>query len=146
MKIEYRVGNILNSPCKHILHGCNAQGVMGSGIAKQIRDKYPKAFADYRDAYERGEVYLGNVITSRQNDGVTIYNAISQETYGRNGVHVSYDALGEIFWRLNGYPELEYEILAMPKIGAGLGGGDWNIIADIIENKSKTYQPVVYEL
>lgn len=33
----------------------------------------------------------------------------------------------------------------MPKIGAGLGGGDWNIIHAIIENTAK-YDVYVYSL
>ena len=36
--------------------------------------------------------------------------------------------------------------IAMPLIGAGLGGGDWNVISEIIEEESLKFQPVVYEL
>ncbi len=36
--------------------------------------------------------------------------------------------------------------VAMPKIGAGLGGGDWSQIAEIIELNSIHFTPIVYEL
>jgi len=37
--------------------------------------------------------------------------------------------------------------VALPMIGAGLGGGDWNVISDIIETESKkALQPIVYKL
>jgi hypothetical protein len=35
-------GDLLKSDCQYIAHGVNCQGVMNSGIAKQIRDKYPE--------------------------------------------------------------------------------------------------------
>ena len=35
-----------------IVHGCNAQGVMGSGVAKQLRAKYPEIYVDYLDGLE----------------------------------------------------------------------------------------------
>jgi len=30
------------------VHGCNAQSVMGSGTAKIVKDKWPKAFQLYK--------------------------------------------------------------------------------------------------
>jgi len=38
------------------------------------------------------------------------------------------------------------ETIAMPKIGAGLAGGDWNVIESIIESELKTVQPIVFTL
>lgn len=32
--IQYKTGNLLDTPDSYIVHGCNAQGVMGSGVAK----------------------------------------------------------------------------------------------------------------
>ena len=39
--------DLLNSPDRIIVHGCNAQGVMGAGVAKAIRTKYPEAYSNY---------------------------------------------------------------------------------------------------
>lgn len=38
----------------------------------------------------------------------------------------------------------ENEAVAMSKIGSSLGGGDWKIISEIIEDESTHFQPVVY--
>lgn len=43
----YRIGNLLNAPQKVIAHQVNCQGKMGSGVAKVIRDKYPKVYETY---------------------------------------------------------------------------------------------------
>lgn len=34
MKIDYRIGDMFKGGHKFIAHGCNAQGVMGSGVTK----------------------------------------------------------------------------------------------------------------
>ncbi|ESQ88967.1 hypothetical protein ABAC460_14395 [Asticcacaulis sp. AC460] len=49
MKIIYKTGDLLEAPERVICHGCNAQGVMGSGIAVPIRNRYPMVFKAYRD-------------------------------------------------------------------------------------------------
>jgi O-acetyl-ADP-ribose deacetylase (regulator of RNase III) len=143
-RIEYRKGDLLETDITYILHGCNAMGVMGSGVAAAIRRKYPKAYIDYMDIYNSHGLTLGSVSMSDQPDGKVILNAITQPTVGRTGVHVSYWAVANVFQRLNVL--IRDKQVALPMIGAGLGGGDWNVIEAIIENTAKTYQPVVYQL
>jgi O-acetyl-ADP-ribose deacetylase (regulator of RNase III) len=145
VKVEYRKGDLLYTECDHILHGCNAQGVMGAGVAKAIKDRYPEAHRDYIDAYNSRGLDLGDIIFSVQSDGKVILNAITQKYYGRDPstVYVSYWAIAEVFRKI----ELSaIEKIALPKIGAGLAGGDWNVIEAIIENELKRTKPIVYEL
>jgi len=87
--IEYIKGDLMKAPEHYILHGCNAKGVMGSGVAKLIRAKYPKAYNDYRARYENVGLKLGNIIMSRQDDDKYIINVVSQDGYGKTGIHVS---------------------------------------------------------
>jgi len=156
MKIEYVNGDMFTTSITTIVHGCNAQGVMGSGVAKIIREKYPKAYERYRKEYElHGNLVLGNVIAVPCGDRVNdpdnykvIVNAITQDFYGRDGTrYVSYDAVADSMKKINRFSEA-YGIMevAMPQIGAGLGGGDWNVIAAIIESELKNVRPVVYIL
>lgn len=151
MKIRYVKGDLLLTPYDYILHGCNAQGVMGSGVALAIRNKYPKAFKDYEDHFKEVGLNLGDAICSKQDDGKVIINAITQDYYGRNGSkYVSYDAIDKVTKDINQYFRSPFPrqtgSVAMPMIGAGLGGGDWYIISAIIEKNSTNYQPVVYHL
>ena len=48
-KIKVKLGDICSVNSGIIVHGCNAQGVMGSGVAKAIRLKYPQVFEDYKN-------------------------------------------------------------------------------------------------
>lgn len=156
MKIEYIKGDLFSTSIKTIVHGCNAQGVMGSGVAKVIKERYPKAYDRYRKEYEQyHHLKLGHIIPvpcgDRINDPVNykiIVNAITQEFYGRDGSrYVSYDAVAECMSTINKFFEV-YGIdeVAMPQIGAGLGGGDWNVLSTIIESEMKNVKPVVYVL
>lgn len=153
MEIKYVKCDLLEAPEKYILHGCNAQGVMGSGVAKLIREKWPSAYAAYKASEQHNGMRLGIVTYAEQEDGKVIINGITQQFYGRTPgkVYVDYDAVREVVQAVNWlmfkeHGAFEIPSVAMPKIGAGLGGGDWEMIEEIIQNNSMYFQPVVYEL
>lgn len=143
MQIEYIQGDLLNSGIRHIIHGCNSRGVMGSGVAKAIREKYPMVYTDYWNKYNNVGLDLGDIIVSVQDDGKVIHNAITQLDYGRdtNRIYVSYWAIAEVFRKINSWNIKE---IALPKIGSGLANGDWNVISAIIENTLTKTKPYVY--
>lgn len=144
MKIKYKLGDALGGPEKYLAHGCNNKGVMGSGIAKQIRENYTKAYDYYRWTHQRSGLKLGEVYAI-DCGGKVIFNCITQNGFGRDGEkYVCYDAIKQCIIEISNSVEDEYPV-AMPRIGAGLGGGDWSTIEKIIEENS-TFQPVVYDL
>jgi O-acetyl-ADP-ribose deacetylase (regulator of RNase III) len=135
--IEYVDGNLLDAPQKIIVHGCNAQGVMGSGVAKAIREKWPGAYTEYARVHCESGLCLGQVIWFPVDDKL-IANAITQEFYGRDKKrYVDYDALRVAFKEINMLSEEIDADVAMPMIGAGLGGGSWTVIENIIETTFK---------
>jgi len=158
MDIEYRTGDLLDAAEPAIVHGCNAQGVMGSGVALAIRKRYPAAFTAYRDEYEKSQsLALGQTIWVDCARHVVI-NAITQDRYGRDGQrYADYDAIETAMRRINhvcgltqnytgqrSTPPKTIDAVAMPLIGAGLAGGSWAQISEIIERCSTNFQPVVY--
>ncbi len=149
MVIKYKKGDVTEAEEPIIAHGCNAQGVMGSGVAKAIKSKFPTAYKDYRARHLAVGLSLGRVYYSYFEDKV-IANCITQEYYGRTERrYVSYDALAEIFYRLDDFMAMnKHSAIAMPRIGAGLGGGDWSVIALLIElNFSHAeHDVVIYDL
>lgn len=129
-------------PEDYMIHGCNAQGVMGSGIALAVKNIYPGAYAAYRKVEETQGLELGSIIPYYdQTDKITVINGITQNLFGRNGNRfVSYDAITEVFEKTRIYIEGSITFddpkpprLFMPLIGAGLGGGNWRIIQTIVE-------------
>lgn len=142
MKIIYRTGNLLTTNTKFIAHCVNAQGRMASGVAKAIKERYPKAYDDYIEWHAEGRLKLGRVLCST-NSPHLILHLCGQEFYGNDGrTYIDYQALEKCFTRLN---SLVDEEISFPMIGCGLAGGKWEIVSRILEETSK-FQPIVYML
>lgn len=119
-----------------IVHGCNAQGVMGAGFAKFISDKYPQVLSDYKKAAREG-LQLGSVIftpLSAKND-FYVCSAITQQYYGRESgrVYVDYDAVEMAFVTLGQFALHMALPLKFPLIGCGLANGKWDKVKSRIE-------------
>lgn len=130
-----------------IAHGCNLQGVMGAGIAKQVRDKFPKLYAGYALACQSKAVLLGDVYPYwvDYEPPKLVYNLMTQLHTGG----ASYDGIWTCLHALRGLMvKFETPILSMPQIGAGLGGLNWTVIKSML---SETFAPaeglevIVYE-
>lgn len=139
MSFTIKHGDLLESVTEgYILHGCNAQGVMGSGFARHIRDKYPIVYEEYLRSYQSVGLFLGSVYPVIVNDKLAVLNGITQEHYGRDGqIYVSYHSLYDVF--KGAITCIEYDLvpsrdLHMPLIGGGLGGGDKDSIIAIMED------------
>lgn len=132
MTVNIIKGDLLESEARYIAHGCNAMGVMGSGVALAIKNKWPEGVQSYFDAEE---LPMGEIFVSETNDAPAIINAITQRRAGADGRrYVSYDAVDKAMRRAAQYARRQgHNSIAIPKIGAGLGGGDWNVIAAILE-------------
>lgn len=122
-----------------IIHGCNCFHTMGAGIAKEIATRYPDAYLidkQYTNKGDRTKLggYTNVLVTAPNGHKFTIINAYTQYYYGRpkknSGPLADYIAIGTVFSLIRtnfGHLRIGY-----PKIGAGLAGGDWNIINNII--------------
>lgn len=130
--IEHR-GSLLNVTYGIIVHGCNAQRVMRSGVAKDIRAKYPKAFLEYSRVHLNDGLVVGDVIFYKHSDDIIIANAITREFYGKDGkLYLSYTGLEECFETIKAVARLFEMPVHFPLIGCGLAGGEWAKVEKII--------------
>lgn len=139
-----------------IIHGCNAQGRMGSGFAKELRERYPGAYTAYHDEYVRNNnrLILGTVVNYPVSESLIISNAITQDFYGYDGKkYVSYDAIDDVFASLNNTAKVLKELGSVhevyfhfPKIGSALGGGHWDVIEQIIDFRVTDAIKNLYEM
>lgn len=133
-------GDILSTPDTRptiICHQVNCKGVMGSGLAKQIKDKHPEVYQAYKEkcaCIERGIGGLGDVqLVPILNVSVShiIANIFGQYDYGRCKRYTDYDALKKAFGVLA--KDCGQCVIRLPYgIGCGLGGGNWDIVSKII--------------
>lgn len=127
-------GNLLSADVDVIAHQVNCQGEMGSGLAKQVREKFPVVYKRYLENYKNNK---GNQLGSCEIISVSprrsVANLYGQDDYGRNGKYTDYEAIRESLESLN-QQTLGKKIGLPYLLGCGLGGGDWNIVLEIIEH------------
>lgn len=135
--IESRTGDILEYEGKYICQGVNSLGLMGAGLALQIRNKYPKVYEVYKSKPRKlGEAF--GVDCGKH----TILNIVTQKDVGRWKCPFNYTAftlgLAILDENINGP-------VAFPPIGCGLGGGDFKKVKEILLT-CKNIKPIVYYL
>lgn len=140
MALDIKVGDMftetMGKKCL-VIHGCNMQGQMGSGVAKLVKDLHPEAYLAYKQTQRRYGLKLGQVVMweNPENDR-SIANAITQEFYGRDSrrQYVSYDAVVVALQAVVKYMENMPDMpIHLPMIGGGLGGGDRKRLIAIFE-------------
>ena len=149
MSINIVNGNIFDTHCNIICHQVNCQGVMGHGIAKQVKEKYKGVFNEYKrycDAHaDNREAMLGEALIVDVDYGAAVLdwlvnkerkyiaNIFGQLTYG-TGLRTNYKALVLGLEVVANFAKEHNLSVAIPyKIGCGLAGGDWNKVNILIE-------------
>lgn len=142
--IVYKEGDVLKSGADVIAHQVNCMGVMGGGIAKQIRELYPIVYNEYRDICAKsrdGLDLLGLSHWVQIDDTHYIVNMFGQHGFGNIDCYTIYPALRVALMhtvRICEYLAIKKNDtvrLAMPwKIGCGLAGGDWDIVYKMIND------------
>lgn len=124
---------VMNDRPTIVCHQVNCKGVMGSGLAKQVREKFPGVYGSYKGRCEApydnlGQVQICSVLSET---GYLIANVFGQRNYGGALKNTDYRALRKAFsFIADAYPL--YTIRIPYKMGCGLGGGDWAIVEEII--------------
>lgn len=142
--------DIFESGADVILHQVNCQGVMGSGIAKQVKEKYPMCFANYKkicDAFNDKKKLLGMVQCVLIDNEKFICNMFAQENFGYDGkCYTDYNALKECLEQVRDYSIFDNKIIAIPYLmGCHRGGGDWNVVYKMIEEIFKYHNVLICE-
>lgn len=148
--INYLVGDAtepIGDGEKVICHCCNNIGGWGRGFVLAVSAKWSEPEARYREWSRSGKDFvLGQIQLVKVEDDITVANMIGQsDMYARNGVPpIRYGAIEECLVRLDGSIG-DTTTIHMPRMGAGLAGGEWDKIEEII-NKILTKPVYVYDL
>lgn len=125
-----------------IAHVCNNLGAWGAGFTKSLSERWPTAEEHYR---RQQLLILGRNHFVRVGVGPQyVCSMIAQDGLGVDRRRLSYDALATC---LKSLAESTAEVGAevqMPRIGAGLAGGEWSIIETMIEHHLKDIRVTVF--
>lgn len=143
-------GDLLAADLDVVCHQVNCQGKMNSGIAKRIREKYPRVFTEYSTlcAITKDEDLLGEVQPVMLDDGkYIVVNMFSQLNYGYDGRrYTSYDAIWACLNKIKMYIPEEKKIGFPARIGCVRGGANWNIVRTMIEEVFSDREVYIYDL
>lgn len=112
----------------------NCRGVMGRGLAKAIREKWPQVYLAYKKAYDQGKWQLGMVQVVDVEAGVWVANLAGQLNWGTQKQQTNYmayrTAWSKVYWWAR---KRQIDVYAPWFFGCGLAGGDWKIVQPMIE-------------
>ena len=142
MEIKYIDGNLLDTTAPLIMHQVNCKGVMNSGVAKAIKEKWPSVFDEYKKFHTAltTDVLLGTTQFVKIGADKYVANMFAQERYGYNGLkYTSYDAIDKCLRSVARNAENgEINRVAMPyKMSSDRGGADWDVILALVNSAFK---------
>mgnify|MGYP003291924294 FL=1 len=164
--VTFHNGNILDSGADIICHQVNCQGAMNSGVAKAIRQKWPKVYTEYKakcdyeeatvnDLYGQyenpidwSECLLGDIQVVLVDENKAVINMFAQQYYGYDQKrYTSYDAFWYCLGRIKRIINPEKTIAFPARIGCVRGGANWNVILTMIEEVlGKDYNVEIWRL
>lgn len=129
--IEIINGNIFEGDADIICHQVNTYGVMGAGIAAQIKKLFPNAYTVYHEIcneYKPNQL-MGNVLFCNQYAPPIIANFFSQ-----CDMTTDYQAMFSCLKAVYNYAKRNNKTIAIPYgMGCGIAKGNWVTVYDMIE-------------
>ena len=121
--------------------GVNLRGVMGAGLAGQIRRLCPDIYLPYRTACRDGSLRLGGYHVYETPGGRLIYNLASQFEPGPDA---RLDAIGQsVTAALADCAARGIDRLGLPRIGSGIGRLDWRLVRRELARAAATSEVVL---
>lgn len=133
--IESQQGDILHADAEALVNTVNCVGIMGRGIALQFRKAFPENYKVYKAACDRKEVQPGKMLVfdlNRLQHPRFIINFPTKRHWKNNSriedIQAGLAALVEDVRRL------KVHSIAIPPLGCGLGGLNWDEVRPLIEH------------
>lgn len=126
--------NLLSTKAPIIAHQVNCRGIMGAGVAKEIKNNIlpNKEYQKYQEACKRpAKELMGSCMLSVTAPCLpNVMNLFAEDKPTGNGLDTDYQALRRCFETLMAYCKKNdiYYIAIPGYIGCGLAGGDWNFV------------------
>lgn len=144
--IQFVTGNLLESTAEALVNTVNTVGVMGKGIALQFKKQFPGNYKAYEKACKNKEFSTGELLITEEESLLggkkTIIN-FPTKTDWRKPSEYSYIETG-LKELVKIIQERNIKSIAIPPLGAGNGGLDWNKVKLLIENHLSEIDSDIY--
>lgn len=130
--LKFIDGDLFEHPADILVNPVNCVGVMGKGIAKEFKKRYPEMFVEYKEACDKGYLKPGTLyIYIDDYEGKVIINFATKNHWKSSS---------EYRWIETGLEELreyllnhKYNSICIPALGCANGGLDWDRVKPLIE-------------
>lgn len=132
--IEIAKGNILEADAEALVNTVNCVGFMGKGIALQFKQAFPANFKAYQAACHAGQVVPGRMFIFDNGRLINPRYVINFPTkrHWRGKSRVA-DIRSGLTALIDDVRRLGVRSIAVPPLGCGLGGLDWQKVRPMIE-------------
>lgn len=134
--IYFKNTNLLQSDAEALVNTVNLVGIMGKGIALQFKEKFPLNFKLYQRACQKGELKIGEMFVTEtgQLTGPKYIINFPTKTNWRANTKIEYieEGLNDLITVIK---EKNIKSIAIPPLGCGNGGLDWQDVKPLIESK-----------
>lgn len=124
------IGDLFKSDAQTITNAVNCVGVMGKGIARDFKERFPAMYSDYKGRCERGEVRVGEPYLYGSHRPPWILNFPTKDHW-RSKSRLEHIVRG-LQYLVAHYQEWGVTSLALPALGCGLGGLTWADVDPIL--------------
>ena len=134
MTLTYKKGDLLDDDADILVNPVNCVGVMGAGLAKQFKERWPAYFTEYQQLCEENVIKPGvPTLHQRPDESNLLICSFPTKSHWKLPsnlimVHKGLQALSDY---IDG---TDWEgSIAFPKLGCGLGGLNWSDVNKLIE-------------
>lgn len=143
--IEYKNGNLLEADVDALINTVNCVGVMGKGIALQFKQAFPTNFKIYEKACKLNQVETGKMLTvsldSIFNPKFIINFPTKKHWKEKSKLNYIESGLIDLIKTIEDY---NIKSIAIPPLGCGNGGLDWNDVKPLIEQAANKLPDVLF--
>lgn len=141
-------GDLFDTDCQIIAHQVNCRGVMSSGVALQVKKKYPQAYKSYKiflDTFKKSS--FGKCQTV-QCEGKIIANLFGQDDYGYGKQQTDLSKLQNGLSELRKFMiDAKIKSVAFPyKMSSDRGGANWDDVLELIKECFENFDVKIYKL
>lgn len=131
--LEFVKGDMFDAPADIRVNTVNCVGVMGAGVALAFKQRYPDMFKEYQRDCKDGRVKPGTMHIWKSLEGDWIINFPTKRDWREPSRYQDIaDGLADLRSYLDG---LGHVTVALPALGCGHGGLDWNRVSEMIRDK-----------
>lgn len=144
--MHFVIGNILDSEADALVNTVNTIGVMGKGIALQFKNQFPSNYKIYKEACENKELNIGQLLVTEENSllsGGKIIINFPTKTHWRLPSEYDYISKG-LTSLVKLIEDRKIKSIAIPPLGSGNGGLDWNKVKPMIVETLKDLDCEIY--